>query len=379
MEKTNTVPSKSEITPAYSSAEKSGKIRHRLSNFFLDRLSVKEPNFEAQRINERSYVYLLEDKNLLSDREYSGVIRYDPSKPDSSRGSVNPENVVEIPEQEAVERTREFLAAYIEKIGNDDTPSEVAVQLKKDAEYILENMTYITEQDVSEATAGLASYWKGFLDENSANGIILLTTPGKSSAYISEKILANLSEDDRRRVQNTGDLGFNLYTMDRASDEEYIAHVDAALAHKKVIIVDDWIATGRQVSHNYGAMVNRELASTDMETSNKIKQKILALVEIDTLIDDIDRLESVFTMNGDANVDGNEVPVKSYWAKKSDSQMTTFYNRKQNVHNVVTGAHSSTDDAFEVPVAEMVKVLEKEYGIPAKLPPLANIERSYRR
>lgn len=353
----------------------------RLSSFMLDKLSVKRPNLDADRMKEKGYVCTLgrTAKNLMQERPYTGMIRHDAFRTESARGSVDKERVRDTPEDEAVSRTKQFLESYIETVSSDDGASGVASALAGKARYILEYMTYMTEQDLNQASEGLSHYWKGYLDENSQNQIVIIAKQQKSSGYVATKALSFLADTDRDRVECTEALSFYDDQTGRnlAEDEGWL---EDYTAHRKIIMVDDWVSTGRQVSHEYGRVLRALPWNSDPAKHEARRQLLIDHSEINLLVDSERRISQGLALNGDGMVDGIRLPIKAYWAKEGVDTMTAdLYGQQVEAGLLVTGSHSSTDDYFEVPCAQMLGVLHDEYGVMAAMPPLANIQRPYRK
>jgi len=353
----------------------------RLSGFVFDKLAVKRPKLDAIRMKEKGYALPLgtAEKSLGRDREYAGTIRYDTSQEESARGFVNDEHVVEVSEDEAVAQTKQFLESYIDRVTTSNDASAEAVNLVEKAHYILESMTYITQQDLDQASEGLSNYWKGYLDEHPDNSVILISQQHKSSGYVADRALSFLDEVDRERIESSASLSFYDREARRnlAKDDGWL---EQHMQHRKIVMVDDWISTGRQISHEYGRVLSALPWNDDAGQREVYRQLLIERSEINLLVDSKKRVEGGLELSYDAAVDGIRLPIKSYWAKEESDTMTAdLYGRPVEAELLVTGSHSSTDDYFEVPCAEMVKVLKDEYGVAASMPPLANIQRPYRR
>jgi hypothetical protein len=370
-----------ERTPQLRLPELMSKRVRRLSDFVFDKLAVKRPNLDAVRMKEKGYALPLgkTEKSLVCNREYTGTIRYDPSQEESARGYVYDEHVVEIPEAEAVMRTKRFLESYVDTVATSDDASEVATDLTVKAHHLLENMTYMTEQDLNQASEGLSNYWKGYLDEHPDNTVILISQQQKSSGYVARRALSFLDDVDRERIESSASLSFYDIQKRRnlAEDEGWL---EQHMQHRKIVMVDDWVSTGRQISHEYGRVLGALPWHNDPAKQEAQRQLLIDHTEINLLVDSEKRITHGLVLNGDSMVDGIQLPIKAYWAKEgSDTITADLYGQPVEAGLLVTGSHSSTDDYFEEPCAQMVKVLQGEYGVSASMPPLANIQRPYRR
>ena len=343
----------------------------RLARAALDLVGIREINPEVRSMKELGYAHILEGKSITDDRTFEGKIRRDAVSLEAGRGkTVAEEEVEEIPEAEAVNGTRDFLMQFIKTVESDPNASEEAKLQLENARYMFENLTYISHEDLVEATEGIALYWKNYLDESPENRIMLEYEAYKSSEYIANLVKESLGDDYSDR--------FDEYIPPMHSLEE----LEAYLGHTKVVLIDDWVSTGRQISVAYAQRIMVAAPTNGGQDNEQAINLLLAHSELNLIVDTLPRVQNGLEMFFHSAVDGRVLPVKSYWAKKSDDTMLAHFGKDKEVpmviHNVVTGYHSSTDDALEDPCSAMVAILKDEYGVDATMPPLTNIQRPYR-
>jgi hypothetical protein len=306
------------------------------------------------------------------------------------RGIGEGDEIVEIAEKDAVGQTGDFLKLFSGTVREDASASVGAREFADVADAILQGLDYISREDLKTATEGLALYWTDYLEADTRNRILVIGDGRKSRKLISEMVTQQLPEKLRERVEHQDEQyvdGLAVIAEQNGTpftDEQYREYIN----HMKLVVLDDWMATGSQISLvignearfavRFGQLIGRDLR-------DELEGIVLKNVEINLCIATYHQIIDGLTAQEGPVVDSH-FPVKSYWRKQSEVTIPSYaydkdgvaYQRPRPVHNLITGAHSSTDDALEKPCAEMVKILKNEYSITSPMPPLTNLVRPYR-
>jgi len=263
-------------------------------------------------------------------------------------------------EQEALVQT---ILLIEEAATNPNMPEDIAAR----AEDIYENLSFIGEKELAEATRSIAEYWKAYLNSHPDSVMFVVTSktfdseveePGeeaaqelelghisnnKSDEYIVDRVLGNFSDEEL--------LQYGSRLIFSASDlTEQQAH------HAKVIVLDDWIMSGQQMRD-----------TLDSVFENMIPKGI----EINLVTCSEDRLIEGFMYDHEVN----PIPIKAYFAsRKANHPYTSDFGGAY-----LTAAHSSGDYPFEGTVEEIVSALNQIHknGEVVYMPPLTNIIRPY--
>ena len=227
-------------------------------------------------------------------------------------------------------------------------------------EDILENLAFVGEKEMLEASRGIADYWKKMLRDNSdlqlciMNEVSAKMGVGKSDRYILNRVLENFSEEEMEEFEGRVKLD--------------IDEITASQQDTKVIMLDDWSISGGQVRTSFGLVFE------------KLKEKgLLDRTEVHLLVASPSQLENgIFTTNVDENGEIVKLPVKSYFlANEAESTL-------KPARAIISGVHSAVNYDFEYPIHEVVRRLreiEADYGRgepTTVMPPLTNIRREYR-
>ena len=332
----------------------------------------------ADAIERQGYVQVADHMSLSDSRPFPGMIRHVAGHSDSI-GAFYPkaEDVIEeVPEREAVRQTVRFLEDFRQVVAEDTAAPADAVALSNYAEMLEKNMVYMGEVELDEAARGLADYWQTYLADDPSHHIYVMASEEKSSGLFAAKIQSALPEEVQERVLTLDSLG-NVEVEDESAALDLIHNA-------KVVLVDDWMATGRQMRVGYQqdaypamwSFARQHFPGTEAVAAalDEFNQRI----EINVAIDAPRRIREGLAVSD--GVDDVQVPVRAYYAGPNDEPITspvidTYDNA---IELLVTGAHSSTDDGFEIPCSKMAELLNERYGQAVSLPPLANIARSYR-
>lgn len=265
-------------------------------------------------------------------------------------------------EQQAAKNLVGFFEDYIVSVEQSDQPSDYAIELADRANDMLDSLTFIGEKERSEAVRGIAEYWKSFLSDNPDRQICALAQISgsgevKSDKFLLDSILGEFSDED---IEELGDR----LVLDLES-------VTAAPEDTKIILLDDWIISGSQMTSAY-----RQIRSSEQfaEYSDS--------VEIQLVTSPKHRIENGLSVTAYGKPNDN-VPIRAYFLSH-DSLITTAYEQ----HNAYeTGTHSSVDYDFEQSyiqpmLQELKKQVESVPGAeekPLLMPSLTTIDRPYRR
>jgi hypothetical protein len=282
-----------------------------------------------------------------ADPDVKGTVRYIRQAEAKGDQRSQPEDeVLEQPEALSLKELRAFLQHVSETAHASDSPEDV--ELAAQATDMLEHLTYIGEREMTAATAQIASAWKQYLDEDPGRQLFMWARALKSSVYVLDQVLGNFSDEELEAYR--GRLHF-LYDATLPQKRQPVAPTDY-----KVVMVDDWVGTGRQISEAY---------STDVERYWPYDQPPKTEIQLIATTEAMQQ-DGLVTNNGSHGV---HIPVKAIHKARPGTDGQPY----------ITGRHSSTDDRFEVPISKMVQSLQGRHGEPeATMPPLTNVVRPYR-
>lgn len=287
-----------------------------------------------QRIGELSVGLCAAKQNFTEYLESVGVMlpSLAESANDSSRTNVvytNDRGATrkEWTEQEVLQELVVFLETYIEKGANEE--------VKADARSIKESLNFVGTEKLNQACALLAEDWATYLEGNEQAQIMIV--PGvsqwqqrpKSDALIVDKILTAIEENHSgiadRIVGTIGEL-----------------HADPE--NVRVIAVDDWIISGRQMSATlkHFAGTNKDSPYIDRLEVNLV----IALPE--TLAEGL--MPSEFTSEQswikehESYVFPTALPVKSAFIARPRISPDVMQDTPTPMH--VTGSHTTADFGF---------------------------------
>ncbi|HYG83434.1 MAG TPA: hypothetical protein VD907_00975 [Verrucomicrobiae bacterium] len=274
--------------------------------------------------------------------------------------SGNVPNVRTYTEQQALAQTMLLLE---EAMTHPQVPSEIA----KRAEDIYENLSFIGEKELQEATKSIADYWKIYLRDNSESSIFIITSKTFATDGADDDAeLDELEAADLGHVSTNKSDGFILdQVLGNFTDEELQKYGDRLLLSPvelgdkapstvKSIILDDWIMSGQQMRETL------EDVFTHMSPAD---------LEINLVVSNKDRLTNGFTHNSSPQ----PVPVKAAFVSR-DAQHS-YASEFGGAY--LTAAYSSGDYPFEATIEAIVAALNKVSSDAVHMPPLTNIIRPY--
>src|SRR5919202_3589447 len=264
-------------------------------------------------------------------------------------------------EQDALSQTMFLLE---EAMTNPNIPEDIT----KRAEDIYENLAFIGEKELAEATHIIADYWKAYLSDHPDKSLFIITSKtfetedakvedsevqdidlgyvsdNKSDEYVLNSVLSNFTDEELRNYSSR--LLF--------SEPEYSERDPQEI---KTIILDDWIMSGQQMQ----------------DTLDRIFEHTEPMdLEINLVISNQDRLANGFATSHLAD----PIPVKACFV----SRAATYPYASEFGGPYLTAAHSSGDYPFEGTIEEIVDAVNKTQSHgegKSYMPPLTNIVRPY--
>jgi hypothetical protein len=308
--------------------------------FEKDGFVTRPPRFEQ----------LIEDDSRTTEFQFD---RQPSGDPVDQRGR-NPRKTTEI---NGLRSLWGFLGDYVTKASprRRKTDGRLGAEAKQ-AMSIRENLTFIGQQEFQEGTAGLAVLWKSYLDEDPRRQICVVTGASKlpqnrngdkSDRFVRKAVLDNFDEEKDKRYLNR--------------IVENVEDLTARPENARVVILDDWTVTGRQM---FG-VVNELLKSPTA-------QRYAPSMELNVIAAPKSRIERGLPLGLKAKPLKVRAYYEAYEAKDTGDK---------DVDCHITGAHSTTNFGFGVTVEELVKTMnhqtiaigQKKYEIPA----LASVYRDY--
>lgn len=293
----------------------------------------------------------------LRDTSRTNMFRWEASKRTLHKEEADTSKLIGMTEQEGMIQLASFLDTYTAYEKVDDAPNP---HLMRQARSIRENLTFIGEKEYSEAVAGLAEMWKGFLDGDPKRQMCVTAdiakayqgdNQRKSDAYLFDRIMEHFSDEELEEY--AGRLV--------KSPEELTAGAEDV----RVVILDDWSISGSQASRVFEKFKDEPWFAAYSKS-----------IEINLLTSIKSRIEHGLSTGYSG---GTSVPVRSYFV--SHDAPDSGYGSH------TTGTHSSVDFDFEDTINSIMHKLqsevEEDHGQQRAdqviMPPLTNIDRPYRR
>jgi hypothetical protein len=223
-----------------------------------------------------------------------------------------------------------------------------------------ENLTFIGESEYKEATAGIAAGWKSYLDEDPERKICVLTEAGKlerhvharkSDDYLKNQVLENFTDEELERYSGR--------IVDRLEDMDMGASPDKG----RVILLDDWTISGKQMREQYHHQMRKPLFRKFADGGR---------VEINLIVASADRIR-----NGLHIVPGQPekgtIPVRAYY-------QAHYAATAHKAHSsYITGVHSPVNCGFsEVSRRAAKTFIRASKGEKPKPPALVRLVPDYR-
>ena len=273
-------------------------------------------------------------------------------------------------EHEALQSLQLFLDDAIRE--SDTDTSGLLTRTGEVARSLQEQLTFIGEKEYTEATAGIAAYWKECLKENPQ--LKIFTTAGmihsygdeiKSDANLLDNILEHFSDDELEQYAG------------RILNDESMLTDD--VENTKIVLLDDWTISGSQLRQVTDSLLTRQLHSYGRDFSGHIELQLVAASEGRIRRGTLDK-----PSQSSPNKATSMIPVRAYWLAHTANLSQDGTNIADYSDTHITGTHSSVDYDFEVAIGTMVNALNEasqrtRRGRTYQMPPLTNIVRPYRR
>lgn len=337
------------------------------SSYSLEEMFDKASPREVLGLYNKETVARFEDRGFVSpapqfrrqltESDRTTPFRYEASPEALWNDDPYEMHVRELTEHEGLVALNDFFDSFVESAIESDDPS--AASLIERARGMQERLTFIGEKEYQAAAQGIGDLWKSYLSDNPEASLCVLTSISdvhgegskrKSDAHMFEQIMDTFTDEELDAV---GDR--IIISLEEAKDKRV----------SKVILLDDWIISGQQMRK-----VVKKLRGSGYP------QSLIQNIEINLVAGSRDRLEKGLQI--ELSKDDKPVPVKAYFRSHEASTSRTEHKGH------VTGVHSSVDFDFEEDIESMVKLLKRinsaKPGSPqaVEMPPLTNIERTYR-
>lgn len=246
----------------------------------------------------------------------------------------------------------------------------VGSSTQREAEHMMERLTFIGQPEYDRAVSAIAGQWKGWMEEGEQVCVITgHIAPGdadywdsrtqapevKSDEYTLERVLWHFSDEELSRYVKSGLLLFDPRHLDMRQPA----------AERRVVLLDDWIISGRQMRRVYNTVTSRapwlagELFMQCIAASPRYIREGLG-------VGNDGRFYETFGVEGGSV----SLPIRPYFAAHPSSG--GYYG-----HAIITGAHSSVDYGFQERIDRWGLV--RSSAANSDDIALAQVERPYRR
>jgi hypothetical protein len=272
------------------------------------------------------------DTHSTRQREYDGTMDRDAPKRT-------------LTEHEGLAETYGFLTQAAELPHTEGTSPELEAASSK-ARTILQELHFIGERELDEATKGIAALWKSKLLADPSQKLCVpdvigdTETMSKSGGYLFQRVLSQFSDEERSM------FGPRILTD--------LKQLRGKPEKTTVILLDDWSISSTQLSTGFGDII-----------SDRRSTKWSGQVEVHLVAASTTQLDN-------AKVQGRPVPTFAYYKCEQDKS-------NHEGSPVITGIHSSVDFGFEKQIEDITKALnERPDHTKTMMPPMTNIVRPYR-
>jgi hypothetical protein len=232
--------------------------------------------------------------------------------------------------------------------------------------------SFLGSAEFTEATSGIANYWRSYLEGDPNTQIYLPEIQGgKSSSFVIENILSNFTDVELEALR--GRIVGSIETVTSSPD------------NLKVILVDDSMMSGDQMRERIKRVWRPQVRMSFEEEINlekEYREKYADCLEIDLLMGDEQRIDEG---SQDANIeDAGTIPVKAYFKAPVALDAKDKNQRDDYIYpSRITGIYSSVDVHFSLTVSNVISIMNRfrseDMDAPNyKMPPLTNIVRTYR-
>jgi len=344
--------------------------------------SINTETTPTMRIKEDADINLTDDEasvpvKIIETMELQNYVRQPPRLEDQAKDTSRQNKVayyldvtkppVEVSEHDAITDFQYALDTVL--IHKDLTPDD-----RHNLEDIRDNLTFMGEKEVVEATRGIGIMWKDYLDQDPDNKLFVVTVdkpdenglPTKSGPYIVGRILDSFTDEEQARYK-----GRILDTV------EAVVASNIKPDNLRTIVADDSTISGSQMrmrirelvqtpelkpymteAHIQSPLADKDGATTQWITTGRafhaVEINLLAAhkAQIDTGLD----------------VDGTMVPLKAYYQTHATNGQKI---RMTGVAARTTFSYASADYGFR-------DVIQDAVGHSDSRLPLTEIKRPYR-
>lgn len=259
-------------------------------------------------------------------------------------------------EIEGLRELDRFLRLFLAPRGKGQDKEHPFPEDAEQAQSLLDNLSFIGEKELTEASYGLGALWKQYLDKDPKHVICLLTSISnskkypdqeKSDIYLRNRILETFTPEELEKYEAR--IVDNLdYVMDKSS------------TNVRVILLDDWAISGRQLSRVY-----HEIIEDDHY------RKFWNSIEINLIAASGKRIEE--GLEDPLSHPSIKPPTIRAYFKSHDAPVAHKENKGH-----VSGLHSTTNFDFGDTIEGIVKQFRR-MGIRHELPALASIVSPYKK
>ena len=246
---------------------------------------------------------------------------------------------------QGISETYDFLVTAAHMAAEAEATQDIATASLK-ARTILEELHFIDDRELDEATKGFAALWKSKLLADPSHKLCVpnvigdTETMNKSGSYIFERVMGQFSDEERAQ------FGPRISTS--------LRELKGKPENTTVVLLEDWSISGTQLATGYGDIIS------DRRYSKWSKQ-----VEVHLIAASTEQLEN-------SRLQGRPVPTIAYF--RCDQ-----IRKSHSSEPVITGIHSSVDFGFEKEIEYITTVMNQRPNQPkVMMPPLTNIVRPYR-
>lgn len=240
-----------------------------------------------------------------------------------------PGDIQQMTESAGLEQLYGFLADFYNDTRHEGGVDKFA-ELSSRSRSMLENLSFIGEREFREASYGIAAYWKAYLEEDENRQICVMapvshsaryTDIRKSDEYFRDRVLQTFTDEELKKYSG------RIVGV----PEDLTAEPEDA----KVILLDDWSISGRELRTAYDEQ--------HINSDAFYKYAAARSVEVNLLISSEGRLERGLKLNpthGDPDLPST-LPVHSYF------QSRYSLDSQQEHKSHVSGTHSSVNYDFD--------------------------------
>jgi len=206
---------------------------------------------------------------------------------------------------------------------------------------MLKNLTFIGEKEYAEGAAGLADYWKYYLDSDPEAQLCVTTLISgwfnfKSDKYLLERVLEHFTDEELEQYK--GRLLVNPKELSAPKEKV------------RIVLLDDWTVSGMQMSEAFLSALSIGL------------DKYADQIEINLLTASLKRIENGLEVESSSHSSSWTLPIKAYFL--AHSAKGPVLHKENDAY--IGGTHSLVDFEFAGPLRNMCgSWLRKKFCLPA--------------